>query len=75
MYDEDIEALSEWMNEDERAIDTNRIDDDFFISQYDVDDFCNFIREIDPDLIGIKCTVTSCGIWFDINDLQSARHY
>lgn len=75
MYDEDIKTLTEWMNDEERATDTKRIDDDFFISQYDVNDFCDLIREIDTDLIGIKCTVTVYGIWFDLNDLQSARHY
>lgn len=76
MIDEDtIKKLDEWLEDEDRSSDTTRIDEQYSISSIDVDDFCDFLIENEPDLIGISCNVCGEGIWFSKNDLRNARHY
>ena len=52
-----------------------RGEDVYSVSQYDIDDFCDYLRENEPDLIGIPCMVGGGGIWFTSEDLEKARYY
>lgn len=77
MIDENtIKKLNEWMENEDRSPDTMCIDGkQYSISSIDIDDFCVFLTENEPDLIGISCNVCCEGIWFFIDDLRNARHY
>ena len=81
MYKDDIELLNEWFdnsNED-RSSDTYRHDKDidgedvYVVHSWDMDDFCKFLTDTFPDLIGIDCMVGSNGIWFRSDDLKKAE--
>lgn len=76
MIDEEtIKKLNEWIENEERCFETSHTNEQYSISQLDVDDFCDFLTENEPDLIGIPCNVCGEGIWFSKNDLINARHY
>lgn len=70
-----IKKLNEWIENEDRSSDTMCIDGQYSISSTDIDDFCWFLTENEPDLIGISCNVCGVGIWFSKNDLINARHY
>ena len=75
MQEEDIKKLNEWVDDEERSFHTERDEkDEYYISQRDVDSFCCFLTEMNPDLIGIQCTVGTGGIWFTKSDLLKARY-
>lgn len=74
MYEEQIEELHGWIEDDDRSYDTGFDGEVYSISSYDVDDFCDFLREQNPDLIGIPCMVGTSGIWFKREDLDKARY-
>ncbi len=76
MIDEDtIKKLNEWIDDEERYSETSHTNGQYSISQLDVDDFCDFLTENEPDLIGIPCMVCAYGIYFKEEDLNNARHY
>lgn len=76
MIDEDtIKKLNEWIDDKERYSDTSHAYGQYNISQLDIDDFCNFLTENEPDLIGIPCMVCANGIYFKEEDLNKAIHY
>lgn len=74
MYEEEIEALQEWINDDDRCFDTSYNGEEYVIGEYDIKDFCDFLREQNPDLIGIPCMVGTNGIWFKRDDLEKASY-
>lgn len=74
MYEEDIEALQEWINDDDRCFDTGYNGEEYVIGEHDIEDFCDFLRERSPDLIGISCMVDTSGIWFKREDLYNAKY-
>ena len=74
MYDEDIEKVDKWFTE-HGDFSTYKNDEEYVVDSVDVEDFCDFIREEFPDLIGIECMVGNSGIWFKRCDLESARSY
>lgn len=75
MYEESIEALNKWFDDEERSFGTGYNEDgEYSVEQSDVDDFCDFLRETDPDLICIPCMVGTDGIWFRKEDLDRARY-
>ena len=74
MYEEKIEALDKWFEDDERYFDTYHVDDEYVIDQNDVDDFCDFLREQNPDLVYIPCMVGTTGIWFTSEDLKKTKY-
>lgn len=74
MYEEDIEELHGWIEDDDRNYDTSFNGEEYFISHLEVDDFCDFLREQNPDLIGIPCMVGTSGIWFKREDLDKAEY-
>jgi len=74
MCEEYIEALQEWINDDDRCFDTSYNGEEYCICEHDIEDFCDFLREQDPDLIGFPCMVDTGGIWFKREDLDNARY-
>ena len=74
MYEEDIEALHAWIEDDDRCFDTSYNGEEYVICEHDIEDFCDFLRERNPDLIGIPCMVDTGGIWFKREDLDNARY-
>ena len=74
MYEEDIKALHEWIEDDDRCFDTGYNGEEYCICERDIEDFCDFLRELNPDLIGIPCMVDTGGIWFKREDLDNARY-
>ncbi len=74
MYDDEIKRLNEWFNDEDRSYDTSFNGEEYAVSEIDVEDFCDFLREQNPDLIGIPCMVGTGGIWFRSSDLDKARY-
>ena len=74
MYEEEIEKVDEWFK-NHGDFSTYNNDEEYVVDAVDVGDFCDFIREEFPDLIGIECMVNNGGIWFKRSDLESARSY
>ncbi len=75
MYEESIEELNKWFDDEERSFDTGRNGDgEYSVSPSDMDDFCDYLMENEPDLIGIPCMVGNDGIWFKREDLERARY-
>jgi len=70
-----IKKLNEWIDDADRSPDTMCIDGQYSISSTDIDDFCDFLTENEPDLIGISCNVCGEGIYFIREDLNNAIHY
>ena len=76
MMDEDnIKKLNEWIEDKERSYDTSLTDGQYSISQLDVYEFCDFLTENEPNLIGIPCMVCAEGIYFKEEDLNNAIYY
>ena len=76
MYEESIEALNEWFDDKDRSYDTGyNAYGEYSVSNLDMDDFCDYLREHETDLIGIPCMVGTGGIWFKREDLEKARYY
>ena len=74
MYDKEIEELNVWFEDNERAFYTGFNGEEYVVDELDVEDFCDFLREQNPDLIGIPCMVGTGGIWFTKDDLNKARY-
>ena len=74
MYEEEIEELQKWINDDDRCFDTGFNGEEYVVSELDVEDFCDFLREQNPDLIGIPCMVGTAGIWFKRENLDNASY-
>lgn len=75
MYEESIIELNKWFDDEERSFDTGYNEDgEYSVSELDMDDFCNYLREHETDLIGIPCMVGTSGIWFMREDLEKARY-
>lgn len=74
MYEDEIKELNKWFAGKERAYGTEFKGEVYIVSEMDVEDFCDFLRELNPDLIGIPCMVGTSGIWFTNDELQKARY-
>ena len=74
MYDDGIKGLNEWFNDEDRSFATSFNGEEYVVDEFDVEDFCDFLREQNPDLIGIPCMVGTSGIWFRSSDLDEARY-
>lgn len=74
MYEDDVKELNKWFADKERAYETGFNGQEYVVSEVDVEDFCDFLRELNPDLIGISCMVGTSGIWFTNDELQKARY-
>ena len=74
MYEDDIKELNKWFADKERAYDTGFNGQEYGVSEVDVEDLCDFLRELNPDLIGIPCKVGTSGIWFTKEELKKASY-
>lgn len=75
MFDsESIERLNKWFADKERSFDTSYSYGQYNVSQLDLDDFCDYLTENEPELIGIPCMVCAEGIWFKDEDLKNANY-
>ena len=74
MYKDEIEEVNKWMEDEERQFNTGFNGEEYSVSEMDIEDFCDFLRELNPDIIGIPCMVGSSGIWFTKDDLDRASH-
>lgn len=74
MWRDDIEELNKWFADKERSYETGFNGEEYIISEMDVEDFCDFLRELNPDLIGIPCMVGTSCIWFTKEELQKASY-
>ncbi len=74
MYDDEIKELNEWFADDERRYETGFNGEEYTVSESEVKDFCDFLRDQNPDLIGIRCMVGTSGIWFTSDDLKKAKY-
>ena len=70
----DIEKLNKWFEDKERSYDTGYCEGEYCVGQLDVDDFCDYLRENEPDLIGFTCVIGAGGIWFKREDLEKASY-
>ena len=74
MYEDSINELNKWFDDKERCFDTSHVDDEYCVGSYDVEDFCDYLRENEPDLVGIQVMVGSSGMWFKEEDLKDASY-
>lgn len=80
MYSEDIKELNKWFRKNKSYGTYHHTkqahgEDLYSVSLYDVDEFCDFLRENITDLIGIPCMVGNDGIWFTKDDVEKASFY
>ena len=78
MYEENIIELNKWFDDE----DSNHSfytgynsDGEYTVEKSDVEEFCDYLREHEPDLIGIPCMVGTSGIWFTREQLEKTRYY
>ena len=69
-----MEELNKWFADKERSYGTGFNGEEYIVSEMDVEDFCDFLRELNPDLIGISCMVGTSGIWFTEKELKTASY-
>ena len=50
MWRDDIEELNKWFADKERAYETGFNGEEYIVSEVDVEDFCDFLRELNPVL-------------------------
>ena len=74
MYTDEIEEVNKWFEDEERMYDTGFNGEEYYVNEAEVEDFCDFLRELNPDIIGIPCMVGKGGIWFTRYDLNKANH-
>lgn len=75
MCRDEIEMINEWFDhpDEDRSSDTYRIEDDYVVHPWDMDNFCKFLNDTFPDIVGIKCMAGNGGIWFRDGDLKKAE--
>ena len=75
MTDEDsLTKLNKWFDDEERCLDTSRVDGVYSVSQLDLEDFCDYLTENEVDLIGIPCMICAEGLWFNEEDFKNASY-
>ena len=74
MYEKEIEALEVWIEDNNRSFNTSYNGEEYVIDELDLEDFCDFLRDQDPDLIGFPVMIGTGGIWFKRDDLEKARY-
>lgn len=80
MYDDDINAIKEWLNSDEHTFSYCHTEEEdgedvMFVSMYDFEEFADFLRETVMDLICIPGKIGNDGVWFSTYDLEKATFY
>lgn len=74
MYEEELEELNKWFKDDKRTSDTYFNGEIYAVNERDVEDFCDFLREQNPDMVGFPCIVGKDGIWFKKEDLDQTEY-
>lgn len=74
MYDEDIKKLDEWFDEKNDMLTYRTEDGQYIVDAHDMSEFCDFLREHHPDLIGIPCLVNNEGVFFTRDNLEDAEY-
>lgn len=79
MYKENVKALNAWFRKHKSYgtyHHTKQVhgEDVYAVSQYDVDEFCDYLRENEPDIVGIPCMVGDSGIWFTSENLEETDY-
>lgn len=77
MYEDDIKLVDEWFEKHTEYYGTNHEGNEYTVSQYDIEDFSDFLRDTFPDLAYIRCCFGTCdaSIWFYKQDLKEAQFY
>lgn len=80
MYDDEIEALRDWLNSEEHVFSYSHTEEEdgedvLFVSVYDYEEFCNWLTENATDLIYIPGKIGNDGVWFSSVELSKARFY
>ena len=55
MHEDDIKKVDEWFSKHTEYYGTNHEGDEYTISEYDLEDFSNFLSDEFPDLCLIRC--------------------
>lgn len=77
MYEDDIKLVDEWFEKHTEYYGTNHEGNEYTVSQYDIEDFSDFLRDTFPDLVYIRCCFGTgdASIWFYKQDLKEAPFY
>lgn len=80
MYDDDIKAVREWFDSEDRVFsychtEAEDGEDVMFVAASDFEDFADFLRENILDLICIPGKIGNDGVWFSSEDLEKAKFY
>jgi len=80
MYEDDIKAVRDWCNSDERTFSYSHTEEDdgediIFVSASDYEDFCDWLAENYVDFICIYGKIGRDGVWFSSADLEKAKFY
>ena len=80
MYEDDIKAIREWCNSEERSFSYSHTEEEdgedvIFVSVDDFEDFTDYLRENVLDLICIPGKIGNDGVWFSSEELEKARFY
>ena len=77
MNEEDIAKVNEWFDRHTENYGTYRTDREYSLSDWDMQEFSDFLQEEFPDLVGIRCYIGTgdSNIWFFREDLEKAEFY
>lgn len=80
MYKDNVKSLNAWFRSHKdfgTYHHTKQVhgEDVYSVSSRDIESFLSYLRENEPDLIGIPCMVGNDGIWFTKDDLEKVRYY
>lgn len=77
MYEDDIAKVDNWFDRHTENYGTYRIDREYSLSDWDMQEFADFLRKEFPDLIGIRCYFGTgdSKVWFFREDLEKASFY
>ena len=84
MFEDEIKEIDKWFQEKEKEQGYyqrtyhHTIEDDgedlYKVDSRDVQEFTDYLNELDSDLIGFSCMVGNDGIWFTSEELFDARY-
>lgn len=80
MYEDDIKAIQEWCNAEERCFSYCHTEEEdgedvIFVWAGDFPDFTDWLRRNVTDLICIPGKIGNDGVWFTTADLEKAKFY
>lgn len=77
MDKDEIKLIDEWFEKHTDYYGTSHVEDEYTISQYDMESFVDFLADNFPDLCYLRCNLGTgdANIWFHKSDLKHARFY